>query len=231
MFRALLTRGYSRSFLRRTFKHFLDPPRDRQSPSLILPLVLDFSTSAVQLARTIWANFQGFTQEAGILANHRLVVAYKRRRNLKDLLVTAKIPLLTSPSVKKQLPQFISHRRWIRDKHTKKVFLTQSYSKPSLKNYIYLITCSVCQKRYVGETRNSLATRFYQYKYNILRKQNINIPVIKHFILHGWSAVETVVLENNPYWTMHQRRRREQAWIQTLDTIHPRGLNDRSPEE
>lgn len=227
LFHSLSSRGYSRSFLRKALRNFLDPSQEKPPPSLTLPLVMDYSTSAIQLARKIRANLHDHTQEAGFLSNHRLVVAYRRRKNLKDLLVSAKVPSLTSFPVKEQANQFISQARWVRARGTRQVFPTQSNIRPSLKNCVYLITCSVCRKQYVGETGNSLSTRFYQYKYNILRQQNTTIPVIEHFILHGWRAVETVVLANNPHWTTRQRRQQELRWIQILNTVQPGGLNEK----
>lgn len=37
---------------------------------------------------------------------------------------------------------------------------------------VYLIRCATCERKYVGETGNSIACRFYQYKYNIVKQQN-----------------------------------------------------------
>lgn len=69
------------------------------------------------------------------------------------------------------------------------------------------------------EMGNTMAARFYHYKYNIVRKQNSQTSVIKHFIKHGWPSIKATVLEGNPYWSTEQCRRAERRWISLLDTV------------
>lgn len=64
----------------------------------------------------------------------------------------------------------------------------------------------------MGETGNTVAGRFYQYKYNILKKiWDTQILVIEHFITHGWPAFRATVLDDNPQWTLDQRRKTESS--------------------
>lgn len=95
------------------------------------------------------------------------------------------------------------------------------------KNCVYLMTCSECGKKYVGEKGNTLATRFYQHKYNILPEQNPQASVVKHFIEHKWTKIRITVLESDNSWTRGQRRRVERRWVGRLYTGVPRGLNDK----
>lgn len=97
--------------------------------------------------------------------------------------------------------QFLKQRKWIYNFQTKRIFKIEALTKPSVKNCVYVIQCTTCKKRYVGETGNSIVTRFYQYKYNINKQRNRHVPVIKHFIHHGWSAIRTTILEENPQST------------------------------
>lgn len=90
---------------------------------------------------------------------------------------------------------------------------------------VYLIRCNKCGKKYVGETGNKLVTRFYQHKYNIFDKQNVQASVVKHFIEQDWTEIRVTILENTSFWSQGQRRRAEGLWIARLDTRTPRGLN------
>lgn len=85
LFSVLSTRGYSCSFLRKAYKHFQNT-RPATEISSLLPFVLDYSISALKLVRTIRKNLHKETQHAGILQNYRLIVAYRRRKNLQDFL-------------------------------------------------------------------------------------------------------------------------------------------------
>jgi len=81
--------------------------------------------------------------------------------------------------------------------------------------------------QYVGETGNTIATRFSQHKHNILHKKKTDTHLVQHFLLHGWDALLTTVLESNPNWSTPQRRFNELVWIARLQTRDPDGLNER----
>lgn len=152
-----------------------------------------------------------------------MISAYRRRKNLRDYLVKSKVSGRNKPKSKSKIDCLYTKKR-IHNKQTHQKM--GSISKPEIKNCIYLIQCTTCNKRYVGETGNTITTRLYQYKYNI-NKQNKHLTVIKHFIHHGWKAIKVMILEDDPEWTLIQRRIREKRWIHKLNTIMPYGLNDK----
>ena len=53
-----------------------------------------------------------------------------------------------------------------------------------LSNVIYLITCTKCNKHYVGETSRALRKRMYEYKATVL-KDGQETPVSRHFKSEG----------------------------------------------
>lgn len=146
-----------------------------------------------------------------MLQNYKLIAAFRRRKNLQDYLITAKLQPLITPQPRTQTG-FLQQHRWIRNCHTNQIFKIDPDTRPSSQNCMCLIYCSTCRKQYVGETGNIIASRFYQYKYNILRQQKAPIP--------------GTVLESNPRWSPAQRRRAERKWTRLLDTILLHGLND-----
>lgn len=105
--------------------------------------------------------------------------------------------------------------------------MTQSGTGLHSKNCVDVIHCSRCGLQYVGETGNTMAVRFYQYKYNVLNFKNRTVPVIEHFISHDWSSLKVTVAETNPHWTRVQRKRAEARWMEMLGTFIPYGLNER----
>lgn len=225
LFAALTSRGYSRSFLRKILKKYhTRRPETKKTP--LLPIIMDFSQATTNFMRRIKNNFNQETENTQVLQNHKLISAYRRRKNLQDYLVQAKIEPLTKNKPKNNM-KTLHKMKWINNTHSSQHYRIDTPSKPQIKNCIYLIHCSTCKRRYVGETGNTIATRLYQYKYNILKKQNKHRLVIKHFIQHGWSSLRVVILENNPTWTPTQRKSMERKWIRQLNTITPNGLNEK----
>ena len=99
------------------------------------------------------------------------------------------------------------------------------------ENVIYLITCNLCKKQYVGQTQNRLRIRLVCHKYSIRHEENV--PVANHFNLPGHSLeehFEIVPIEQTPILgtkaeTDLLRLERESFWIRTLETKKPFGIN------
>ena len=224
LFSALRARGYSRSFLRKALKTFLEvKPR---VVSKILPFIITYSPSATKLVRVIKNNFQESLAGTNILQEHRIIAAFKKNRNLQDHLVKAQISPLSTSGPRGQ-GEFFRHQTWLRSKYNKSVYKTLSWGSVKSKNCVYLITCAECGSQYVGETKNSIAVRFTQHRYNIRKHKEAHTPLVRHFIQHGWNSVRATVLQANPAWTVTQRKRAERLWISKIDTIYPRGLNEK----
>ena len=109
----------------------------------------------------------------------------------------------------------------------------------STENIIYLISCTKCDREYVGETINSLRSRINSLRSRINQhKSDIHraaqTPVADHFNArnHGLTDMRVTILESGPFSTNDDlettyRRNKESLWIQTLKTTEPRGLNIR----
>lgn len=224
LFRALSTRGYSRSFLRSALKTF--QVRKPIQVSSVIPLVTTFSSPAVKLVKTLRNNFINIIDQSGTLQDHRIIAAFRKNKNLRDYLVRARLrPSSTRKST--SLGNFYSQKTWIHGKNNNRVHKTLAWGNPHTRNCVYLITCSKCGAQYVGETKNSLLVRFTQHRYNILRQKETHTPLVKHFLQHGWPSVKASVIQQNPNWSAAQRVQAERVWITKLDTLHPRGLNQK----
>ena len=107
--------------------------------------------------------------------------------------------------------------------NTKQVFrIRHPFTCTSFK-IIYLITCSICSKQYVGATMRTLKNRMNQHRSSIKRKQDRYIS--KHFNLPNHTVnnlrVQVIDTANN----IEDLQKKEQFWIKTLNTIQPIGLN------
>ena len=95
-------------------------------------------------------------------------------------------------------------------------------------NLVYVITCKLCQKQYVGETKNKLKTRMAQHRFDIRHNDEFK-PVACHFnsANHNVRHVNVAIIRNNTEWTNTQRKQCERAVIELFQSTIPFGLNIR----
>ena len=117
--------------------------------------------------------------------------------------------------------------KYVYDSLNRKIYVTANQGSTLTQNCVYLITCQQCGIKYVGETSLTIHTRMTCHKHNITKSKNTDRHVVKHFVSHGWQAVQVSILECNPHWSTAQRRRKERDWIKKLATTYPQGLNER----
>ena len=113
-------------------------------------------------------------------------------------------------------------------------------------NIIYIITCSKCYLQYVGETVNSLSTRFYTHRSSFMHPdQSQNCKILSehfHSPLCRGSGYTVQVLEvlagtgrdmngNMDPSVTKIRKGKEKNWMLKLRTVYPYGLNDMIGDE
>ncbi|XP_069473373.1 uncharacterized protein [Ambystoma mexicanum] len=171
------------------------------------------------------------------------MMAFKRGHNLRDKLVRAEKP----PKEKQML---LSSRKkgtypCLACIHCNNVIKGESVTHPltgkkyKLKDFatcistgvVYAIKCP-CGKLYVGQTSRAVKERITEHKSNI-RCKNVKSPLARHFLQssHTVAQVKYMVLEvvkksyrGGDYQSTLSRR--EKYWIDLLDTLSPRGLNE-----
>ena len=95
---------------------------------------------------------------------------------------------------------------------------------------IYLLTCKICRKQYVGQTVDIFRSRWNNYKSND-RKYLVGDPCMQeHIFEHFNSEGHTGFLENVSVTFIDKTdsqnpEKRENYWIHTLKTMVPWGLN------
>ena len=96
---------------------------------------------------------------------------------------------------------------------------------------VYLLTCKICKKQYVGSTITKFRLRYNQYKSNIKlygegRRGFQQESFIEHYFQenHNGSHCD-ISLKIIDHCDPNDQERREAFWIFTLDTMYPNGLN------
>ena len=100
-------------------------------------------------------------------------------------------------------------------------------------NLIYLLTCKRCRKQYIGFTVTKFHMRFNQYKSNIKlygeRKRGFKQEkLIEHFFCSNHNGNQKdIFVETNGQCDLNDQEGREDFWIHHLDTMFPKGMNQR----
>lgn len=222
LFKSLRQRGYSRSFLRNCYKTFQD--RKERDGGNSIPLVTTFSSVGRLLNNKFRSNFEETLGHSKVFPSLSVISAYRRNRNLRDILVQAKLPSLVREKQLKLDSQF-SRLKFIKNNRNGTLHrISQGFSSRS-RNCVYVIFCAICHVQYVGETKNSLSTRMAQHRYNIRNKKETDTLLVKHFLQHGLQSIRMAGLQRNINWSDSERKKSERQWIFRLGTKKPFGLN------
>lgn len=228
LFQALRKRGYSRSFLRKIQKNTLEQNHQIQETNTLaqtekplLPIVSVFSSFGIRAHQILKRNFHTIMGNSQLYSDYKLISAYKKNPNLRDLLVQAQLK-------DKQTSNYHLGRKTtgIKNRQTGIRFPIQKNLDFATTNCVYLLRCHLCGSQYVGETKNSIKIRLQAHRHQINRGLKHPTILVKHFRTHGISNLRAVPLESQNDWSDNHRRKIESMWIKKLNCRYPHGLND-----
>ena len=161
------------------------------------------------------------------------LVSFKRDRNLRNSLVRSSLPSNLEPGtfncsrkVCNTCP-FINSKTHIRGPNGS--YQVNDHFDCTTSNIIYCITCTLCNKLYIGESGRKLGDRFREHLLDVRNKgSDLSKPVAGHFNLPGHSHEHMEIcgiylhLGNN-----ETGKRKEQRLIFKLGTLAPNGINGR----
>ena len=94
-----------------------------------------------------------------------------------------------------------------------------------IKNVGYLLTCSICNKQYIGETEQTPNRRCRGHESDMRRGNDNILP--KHYKEYNHTSEDYTVTAIDKETDCNKRLRLEEAWILLLESMHPKGLNSR----
>lgn len=92
------------------------------------------------------------------------------------------------------------------------------------KNVIYMLECTVCKKRYIGQTEGPFRLRFNNHKSHANTLPNLPISRHVHLPDHSFDKLKVTLLESG-FRSNYDREARESFLIYKFDTVAC-GLNE-----
>ena len=163
------------------------------------------------------------------------LVAYRRDRNLSDILVHGKLNKLMKPRQGKNCGRedcSVCTRMFEGDVFSTdgmNSYSTRNYKGCATENVVYGIYCCKCTKMvYVGETERQLRDRIREHMADIRLCRKT--PVGKHFReeCHEVEMLRVTILDRIIDGSRYYRLIREKEWIDKLKTESPWGLNKKA---
>lgn len=175
-----------------------------------------------------------------------IIPAFRRTKNLKELLAPSKLKIYDNSSGNQveQKGCFKCKTRcdlcqhFFEESDSFKSFTTghsykiKEWTTCSSTNVIYLVSCYKCNVQYVGSTCNSFKVRFRNHKSAMINNKN-TCEVAIHFnqAAHSMSdfkftCIEQILNHNNSDINS-KLLTREAYWMTQLRTLQPYGLNKR----
>jgi hypothetical protein len=254
----LIKQGYNSKIVNNQFDKVLSLDRSsllkvKKKPkfSNVIPLVTDFNTNLPNISNILKRNLH-ILESTDLLKNifggKRIVTAYRRPKNLKEILAPSKLrdsDVENSPnnglnngkigcnkcSGRCDLCRnYLESSRKFTSIATKKFYFIKQELGCKSKNVIYLVTCNKCNLQYVGSTRNEFKVRFRNHKSSMLtNKKTCEVAIHFNSTPHKLSdfsflAIESLKNLNNIEGDLLNR---EAYWCTQLFTFQPHGLNKR----
>ena len=216
--------------------------KNEQDPNILVPTYSPGFDGLRKLVNQNW-DILGRSCSTRRLFEGGTLTAYRRPKNLKDLLVRAKLPSEkpnntgTSPcnpcTTKscRYCPRLNKSGR-IKCTTSGREYVAKHNTTCKSSNIVYCLTCKCCGIQYVGQTKNRLMDRFQAHFYNIAYNKP-GSEIGKHFNLPDHKGLDDVEIHIVDFIHAHPMGRKskylrdlvEFNWIQRLHTNAPQGLN------
>ena len=258
-------RGYPMNLLQHAFDRvrqldretLLKATRELTTDEEIVALVTTYSPKFNDLSEIVKRNWELLERSSTTkkLAESKIIVSYKRPKNLRDYLVRARLPKITqgqeneeptkktneckSKTGKCRYCDNLDKSGRIKSTFTGREYQSKHNVSCKSSNLIYCIKCRVCHKQYVGQTKNTLMQRF-QSHWTDIGQHSPKTDVGCHFKSkdhHGGADIELYIVDfinahPDTEFAAQLRNEIEFHWIQRLQTMAPHGINtmDRMPD-
>ena len=164
------------------------------------------------------------------------MVSFRSSKKLKNFLVRAKLPPLEKQRGSRkcgksrcQVCHQVNETEEFQSSFDERKYKINFKLDCDEKCVIYLLTCKVCSKQYVGQTTDKFRFRWNNYKANH-RKARKNEPHFQtyfhhHFVQERHNGLEDIIITFIDKADGSDPTKRESFWINRLHTKAPFGLN------
>ena len=170
-------------------------------------------------------------------------LAFRNPKTLRDKLVRSKLKteIVETGNFKCGNPrckicEMIDDEKYFVSIRSNKKFIINFRFDCNSQNVIYLLTCKVCTKQYVGSTTTKFRLRLNQYKSNLKlygegKRGFQQDSFLEHFFDENHSGSHTDLrVQMIDYCDANDPERREAFWFFNLNTMHPDGLNHKKAQ-
>ena len=190
-----------------------------------VPLIITFDPTHGQISTGVRQSLFLLDNVSPPHSNHRVMVTFRRNKNLKDLLVksaltpsTSRKPLCTLCNKPRcSTCPHINTTREVINHTNQRSFRVATTSNCQTHDVVYLIQCQKCHIQYIGQTSNSIHVQFQQHLRDV--KQNNQFKAVsQHYTSQGHTAINAKLTVVDRANALNTRLRLEEAWITALST-------------
>ena len=198
----------------------------------LLPIIIDYSKIGTEITK----NYKQILNQNNFFHQFKLVTAYTNAKNIKQILVRSNLDNVVEDGAYYgcDQPRCITCRyhangsNHFQSENNKTQYKLKDKIYCKSTNLVYLITCRLCKKQYVGETGRTLRDRLNDHRSAI--KNNKKTPIAIHFNMLNHSVLDLSIMPieliKNNNSSAATRRLREQYWQLKLNTLFPYGINN-----
>ena len=200
-----------------------------------IPFTLTFHPHNYAVKSIILNNFKLLQNdpETGRIFLQPILILFKRDKNVGNFLVRSALKTNEQPGTFKCASSrcktclFIVNTSKISGPK-RSVKITDRFTCTSA-NVIYCITCTLCNKLYIGETGRRLGDRFREHLRDVEKNdKDASKPVARHFNLPNHSKKHMAICGLSLHLgTTESRKNLEQKFIFQIGTLNPHGINER----
>ena len=214
-------------------KSLLKPTGEKQETNTLIPFTVTYNQRNPPITN-ILRKYMKIIDTASDLKHmraYKLAVVFRRAMSIKQNLVKSDLSLPSTPKGSGPcnnpciICPYMAKTSQYSSSTTNKTYKIHGHYDCKTKNAIYLLTCKACNIQYVGQTGNTVNERIRGHLADI-RANNQLKPVSRHFtaLNHASNNLRVTVITQTTS-DINLRLRTEEAWINTLKTREPEGLN------
>ena len=247
----VVTQAFEKAWKKNRHELLTNKMRDREDKDNPNILVTTYNPGFKALKDIVRENWDILGRSCSTREIHEkgTLIAHRRPKNLRDLLVRAKLPRIPTTTVSvsrgpcnpcrtktcRYCPK-LNKSGHITCTASGREYTTKHNVTCKSSNIIYSLTCKCCGIQYVGQTKNRLMDRFQTHFYNIAYNRP-GSEIAKHFNKPGHRGLEDVEIHILDFIHAHPTGRRSKIlrdviefnWIQRLHSNAPVGLNTMDP--